>query len=126
MGIIDNLRNLFKGSDKTPVVQEEDKLKKATLAREIVNLVNEIKKINSFDSCVWNLSNVTTSDLMRRSLTELEQIHSSLNSRLSELTRQSQRSNPKQEALEYARWTGQKPKNFTDHEFDRFQRDDER
>ena len=126
MGILDNIRNLFKGSDKTPVVEQEDLFRKATLATEIVNLVGKIKKINSFDSCVWNLSNVTSDDLMRRSLQELEQLHSNLNNRLSELTRQSQRSNPKQEALEHARWTGQKPKEFTDYEFDRFQRDEER
>lgn len=126
MGIFDNLRNLFKGSDNTPVVQEEDKFKKAMLVTQIVNLVDEIKRINSFDSSIWNLSNITSSELERKSLAELEKLQTSLKNRLAELTKQRQRRNPEQEALEAARWTGQKPKNFTNHEFDRFQREDER
>lgn len=126
MGMMDNIRNFFRGSNNAPVMQEDDSYKKSMLATQIVNSIDKIKRINSFDSSIWNLSNTSTYDLQRKSLAELERIQASLDSRLSELTRQSQRSNPQREALEESKWTGQKPRNMSDHDFDRFQRDDER
>lgn len=126
MGMMDNIRNFFRGSNNTPVIQEDDSYKKSMLATQIVNSIDKIKRINSFDSSIWNLSNTSTYDLQRKSLAELERIQSSLDSRLSELTRQSQRRNPQRESLEESKWTGQKPRNMSDHDFDRFQRDDER
>jgi len=125
MGILDNLRNLFKSPDNIPVVQE-DTYRKSKLAGEIVNLVDEIKRINSFDSSIWNLANTSSYELEKRSLAELERLQASLYNRRSELIKQSQRKSTERENLEAARWTGQKPQNLTNHEFDRFQRDDER
>lgn len=129
MGVFDNLRNLFKGSESVPDVsetKEDDSYRKAVLARQIVSLVDQIKRVNSFDSSLWNLSNVSSYELERRSLAELEKMHSSLSSRLSELTRKSQTIDQKREPLEEAKWTGRKPKDLTDREFDRLQRDEER
>lgn len=126
MGMLDNIRNFFRGSNNAPVVQEDDSYKKSMLATQIVNSIDKIKRINSFDSSIWNLSNTSTYDLQRKSLAELERIQSSLDSRLSELTRQSQTRSPQREALEESKWTGQKPRNMSDHDFDRFQRDEGR
>ena len=128
MGLLDNFRNFFKSSNErtTPVMPKEDTLEKSMLATQIVNLVDKIKRINSFDSSIWNLSNVSSTELQRKNLAELEQIHSNLNARLSVLVRQSERENPTREALESSKWTGRKPEHLTNHEFDRFQRDEER
>lgn len=124
MGMLNNLRNFLKGSNNVSVEQEEDTYKKSMLATKIVNLVDKIKRINSFDSSIWNLNNVSSYELERKSLDELEQIYSSLSSRLLILTKQHQRESQEREAYEDAKWTGQKPENLTNQEFDRFQRGD--
>ncbi len=126
MGILENIRNFFRGSNDTPVIQEDDSYKKSILATQIVNSIDKIKRINSFDSSIWNLANVSIYDLQRKSLAELQQIKSTLDNRLSELTRQSQSKDHARESLEESKWTGRKPKNMTDHDFDRFQRDEGR
>lgn len=126
MGILENIRNFFRGSNDTPVIQEDDSYKKSILATQIVNSIDKIKRINSFDSSIWNLANVSIYDLQRKSLAELQQIKSTLDNRLSKLTRQSQSKDHARESLEESKWTGQKPKNMTNHDFDRFQRDEGR
>lgn len=127
MGLMDNIHGFFSGSKNTqtshPQINEE--YEKSRLADRIVDLIGRIKKINSFDSIVWNLSNVSSSDLKRKSLDELQRLKSSLENRLSELVRQSQRRDPNRESLEASKWTGQKPKHMSDLDFDRFQRDDD-
>lgn len=123
MGIIDRIKKLFRGSETIPIIQEDDSYEKSMLATKIVNSIDKIKRIDSFDSSIWNLSNVTKYDLERKSLGELKRLQASLESRETQLTRQSQRINPEMEALEASKWTGQKPKNMTDHDFDRWQRD---
>ena len=124
MGIIDNLSNFFRSSKNASVVQEEDMDKKSVLATQIVDLVGRIKEVNCFDSSIWNLNKATSYELTRRSLDELEQLHSSLSRKLLQLTKQKESGQQKREALEEAKWTGQKPKNLTTYEFDRFQRDE--
>lgn len=126
MGMFDNIRNIFKGSDNATVVKEDDRAKKAMLATEIINLVDKIKRVNSFDSSIWNLSNASSQQLQRRSVAELESLRASLSSRIAELTTQSKASSSRRESLEASKWTGQRPQGLTEHEFDRFQRDDER
>ena len=125
MGLLNNLRGFFSGSKNTQAVQVEDEYEKSRLAEKIVDLVGRIKRINSFDSSVWNLSNVSSYELKRKSLDELQRLNLSLENRLSELNRQKQTSDPKRESLEAAKWTGQKPKNMSDLDFDRFQRYDD-
>lgn len=126
MGMLDNIRKFFRGSNNKPVAQEDYSYKKSMLVTQIVNSIAQIKRINSFDSSIWNLSNISNYDLQKSSLEELERLQATLNSRISELTKQSQKRSPEREALEESKWTGQKPKNMTIHDFDRFQRDDER
>ena len=109
MGMIDTLRKIFKDSNNRPLMPEDDSGKKEILATQIVNLVDKIKKINSFDSCLWNLRNVTTYSLKNKSLGELQTLHSSLTNRLEE--------------LEAAKWTGEKPTHLSNHDFDRLQND---
>lgn len=123
MGMLDNIRNFFRGKENAPSAQRNDSYEKSMLADKIVDSVNKIKRINSFDSSIWNLSNVSTYDLQRRSLVELQKIQNTLNNRLAELTRQNQRGNSTMESLEASKWTGQKMQGMTDHDFDRFQDD---
>ena len=125
MGLLDNLRGFFLGSKNTQVAQVEDEYEKSRLAEKIVDLVGRIKRINSFDSSIWNLSNVSSYELKRKSLAELQRLNSSLENRLSELDRQGQRRDPRREALEEAKWTGKKPQHMSNYEFDRFQRSDD-
>lgn len=127
MGLMDNIRGLFSGSRNNQPTQPQvnEDYEKSRLADRIVDLVDRIRRINSFDSSVWNLSNVSSYELKRKSLDELQRLNASLESRLSELNRQNQRSNPRAEELEASKWTGQKPQNMSDYDFDRFQRSDD-
>ena len=127
MGLMDNIRGFFSGSRNNQPAQPQvnEEYEKSRLADSIVNLVDRIKRINSFDSSVWNLSNVSSYELKRKSLDELQKLNVSLESRLSELNIQKQRGNPGAEELEASKWTGQKPQNMSTHDFDRFQRSDD-
>lgn len=127
MGLMDNIRGFFSGSKNTQTtqIQPNDEYEKSRLAERIVDLVGRIKRINSFDSSVWNLSNVSSYELKRKSLDELNRLNSTLESRLRELDRQSQARDPRRESLEASKWTGQKPKYMSDLDFDRFQRGDD-
>lgn len=127
MGLMNNIRNLFSGSKDTQTAQPQlsEEYEKLKLADRIVDLVNKIKRINSFDKSIWNLSNVSSYELKRKSLDELQRLNSSLENRLLELNRQNQVSNPNRESLEASKWTGQKPKDMSNYDFDRFQRYDD-
>ena len=127
MGLIDNIRSFFSASKNTQTMQPQvnEEYEKSKLANRIVDLVGKIQKINSFDSSVWNLSNVSSYALKKKSLDELQRLNASLENRLFELNRQKQRSNPSRESLEASKWTGQKPRNMSDLDFDRFQRGDD-
>ena len=127
MGLMDNIRGLFSGSKNNQTAQPQinEEYEKSKLADGIVNLVNKIKRINSFDSSLWNLSNVSSYNLKRKSLDELQRLNSKLENRLSELNRQKQSRNSESKSLEEAKWTGQKPKDMSDLDFDRSQRYDD-
>ena len=128
MGLMNNIRNLFSGSKnpKTAQPQIDEEYEKLKLANRIIDLVNKIKRINSFDKSIWNLSNVFSYELQRKSLSELQALNSSLENRLLELNKQNKNSNSNRESLESSKWTGQKPKDMSNYDFDRFQRDDGR
>ena len=127
MGLIDNIRGFFSGSKSSQVAQPHinEEYEKLELADKIVDLVSRIKKLNSFDSSIWNLSNVSSYDLKRKSLDELQKLNSSLENKLLELNRKVQRIDTRQEALEESKWTGKKPQHMSDYDFDRFQRSDD-
>ena len=128
MGLMDNIRGFFSSSKNPETVQHhgnEEYEEKSRLADRIVDLVTKIQRINSFDNSIWSLSNVSSYDLQRKSLEELQRLHSSLENRLSELDRQNKRNNPNNEELEASKWTGQKPQNLNNYDFDRFQRSDD-
>lgn len=118
------ISDFFRRKDNAEQAREDDSYKKSMLATQIVNLVDKIKRINSFDSSIWNMTNISITELERKSVGELERLRNSLDYRLSELNRQSQTRNSKREELESSKWTGRKPQGLTNHEFDRFQRDD--
>ena len=126
MGMLDAIKKFFRGSNNTPKIQEDDPYEKSILIPQIINTIDKIKRINSFDSSIWNLSNVSSYDLQRKSLSELKSLKDSLDARLEEITRQRQQRASEREDLEKSKWTGQKLENVTDYEFDRFQRDEGR
>lgn len=128
MGLMDNLRVFFSGSKNTKneQVQVNDEFEKTKLAARIVDLVDKIKRLNSLDRSVWNLRNITKYELERKSLSELQRLKSTLENRLLELNEQIQKANLTRESLEAAKWTGRKPKNMSDYDFDRLQRDETR
>lgn len=126
MGILDNIRSRFSGTKSEPVVQKDDSYEKRVLAENIIDLVNKVKRKNTFDSSIWNLSNANIYTLQEKSLQELKNIQNNLTNRLSELDRQSKIGNTQRESLEASKWTGQKAPNMTNHDFDRFQDDDGR
>lgn len=79
MGLIDNIRGFFSGSNnmQTEPTKLNDDYEKSILAEKIVDLVNKIQRINSFDNSIWNLSNVSSYELRRKSLNELQRLQSS-------------------------------------------------
>ena len=125
MGLLSNIRGFFSSSKNAQPMQLDDENEKQRLAEKIVNLIGKIKKVNSFDSSIWNLSNISSYELKSKSLDELKRLNSSLESRLAELDRRSQVTSSSRESLEASKWTGQKPQNMTNKEFDRFQRSDD-
>ncbi len=125
MGLLSNIRGFFSSSKNAQPMQLDDENEKQRLAEKIVNLIGKIKKVNSFDSSIWNLSNISSYELKSKSLDELKRLNSSLESRLAELDRRSQVTSSSRESLEASKWTGQKPQNMNNKEFDRFQRSDD-
>ena len=127
MGLMDNIRRFFSNSKNTQSVQPHvnDEYEKLELTDRIVDLVTKIKKINSFDSSIWSLSNVSSYDLRRKNLEELQRLYSTLENRLSELDKQNKTNNADMEKLEASKWTGQKPQHMSNYDFDRFQRSDD-
>ena len=124
MGMMDKLRGFFSGSNNAPVVQEEDKYAKSRLATDIVNLVGKINRINCFDGSIRGLTNMSSYELERRSMAELEQLHSNLSNKYASLVQQRQQYSERSEATIAAKWTGQKTQNMTDHDLDHYQRGD--
>lgn len=125
MGLLSNIRGFFSSSKNAQPMQLDDENEKQRLAEKIVNLIGKIKKVNSFDSSIWNLSNISSYELKSKNLDELKRLNSSLESRLAELDRRSQVTSSSRESLEASKWTGQKPQNMTNKDFDRFQRSDD-
>ena len=125
MGFVDNIRSIFSSSKNDKPVENKPQInedvEKAKLANNILNSIESIKRLNSFDKSLWNLSNVSSTELKKKSLDELKKLSTDLDRRASELTSQSQ---VQDESLEASKWTGEKPENMNDHDFDRFQRDD--
>lgn len=127
MGLIDNIRGIFSGSKNSQTSQPQinEEYEKSILADKIVDLIGKIKRVNSFDSSIWNLSNASSFELKRKSLDELQTLKITLETRLSQLTRQSQRVNPGRESLEASKWTGQIYEDMSRRDLDRFQTGDD-
>lgn len=127
MGLMDNIRGFFSGSKNTQTIQPQinEEYEKSRLADRIVNLIGRLKRINCFDSSILNLSNISSHELKRKNLDELQQLESILEKRLSELNRQRQQNSPSRKSLEESKWTGQRPKHMSELDFDRFQRSDD-
>ena len=126
MGLLDKIRNAFSKSNEPfdPVAQlQEEESKKSELASNILNSITKIKRINSLDRSLWNLSNLDLYELKNKRLTELEKINRNLDNRLQEL--KTQKNNYNRDSIEESKWTGQMPKDFSKQDFDRLQRSDD-
>ena len=121
MGLFDNFRSFF--SKDTTRIQKDEEYEKSILSEKIVDLVNKIKRINSFDKSIWSLSNISSCELKRKSIDELKTLYSTLENRLSELSHQ--RISSEMEAAEAAKWTGERTGKMTEVDLDRFQKGDD-
>ncbi|MNP48614.1 hypothetical protein D3C76_1427470 [compost metagenome] len=126
MGFIENLRKLVKGNDSDNKKVTEDTYAKSMIAREVVNLVEQINKINSFDSSIRTLINVSSHQLQSKSMADLQNLRDTLSYKLSTIDQQRKVGSTAREALEESKWTGKKPNTMTDRQFDRHQRDESR
>lgn len=126
MGMFDKIRSFLNGNSTQEAPKRESEIDKSMLTSQIMNLIDNIKRISSFDSSIWNYSNVTKYELSRKTVPELERLRDSLSSRLNQLKRESSRTTESARKLEEAKWTGQKPQHLSNHEFDRLQRGDDR
>ena len=54
MGLMNNIREFFSGSKNTPTSQPQidEEYEKSKLANSILNSIDRIKRINSFDSSI--------------------------------------------------------------------------
>ena len=124
MGLLKKIRDFFIGS-KEETVEEENPYKKEMVAREIMDLVGRIAKIDSFDSEVRRFHDRTSGGLQREySLSELNELKEYLEKKYNRLIELAQKEYAERKSYEIEKWTGQKPKGMTDHDFDRLQRDD--
>ena len=123
MGLMDNIRGLFSRKTEVSHPQVNEYYAKKQLAEKIEDLVNSIKRINSFDSSVVNFYSF---DLTNKDLDELQRLYSSLEKRLSELNNRKNQMRASSNPYEDAKWTGTKIGNMTDHDLDRWQNDDGR
>ena len=122
MGLLD----FFKGKkEEKPQSNINEEYEKSMLAGKIVDSVNKIKRINSFDSSIWNLSNITDVSLKRKSLDELNKIYISLQNRISEIDRSNNGRNSITEDIERAKWTGQRTNEMSRKDLDNLQKDDD-
>lgn len=126
MALIDTIRGFFSNpkNSQTKQVQPNKEYEKSRLIERILDLIGNIKKKNSFDSSIWSLANITSSELRMKKLSDLQKLCSSLENRLAELNNQRQNSSQR-ESLEASKWTGQKPGYMSSLDFDRFQRSDD-
>lgn len=124
MGVIDKIRGIFSGSNNEVPVVQEDKYAKTELAKQIIDLAKKINKINCFQQDVSRLANMSNYELEKKSMEELNQIYSSLNSRYNGLVEQRNVNNKNIEELMAAKWTGEPVKGQTKHDFDWSQRGD--
>lgn len=127
MGLLDNLKKFFSVGSEREINFENvnDDFEKEKLSSRIVNLVDKIQRINSFDSSVWNMSNVSTFELKRKSVDELRKICVSLENRLVVLEGQKKSNNNSRDALEEAKWTGKQIQGMSKSDLDRAQREDD-
>ena len=126
MALIDTIRGFFSNpkNSQTKQVQPNEEDEKSRLTERILDLIGNIKKKNSFDSSIWSLANITSSELRMKKLSDLQRLCSSLENRLAELNNQRQNSSQR-ESLEASKWTGQKPGYMSSLDFDRLQRSDD-
>lgn len=127
MGLVDKLKEFLNGSEKNQVVRESP-WEKRDLARDVMGLIDEIKRIDSFDRTVWNMGYMSEYTLADSKTTdELKRMKNSLNKRLLELQKQKENVNLRGSSeYEKALWTGEKPKGWTDRDLDLAQTRDDR
>ena len=94
MALIDTIRGFFSNpkNSQTKQVQPNEEYEKSRLIERILDLIGNIKKKNSFDSSIWSLANITSSELRMKKLSDLQRLCSSLENRLAELNNQRQNS----------------------------------
>jgi hypothetical protein len=125
MGIFDKLRELFNGNENYQPAQmqaQNNDYEKMQLCEQIVDLVRRISMKDTLNTKIRSLQNISVSRLQMKDFDELNRLHSSLTNELNMIDQRAQRRNSQSEELEASRWTGNKQRGQTDHDFDWGQR----
>ena len=104
-----------------PVTSLEEEAERGRLIDQCCNLVEKILKVNSFDSSITYYRSDPYRSFSKKTLPELKVIKSTLEGRLNKL--QNPQRDPQQEAIERAKWTGERSHGLSDRDLDRTQRD---
>ena len=117
MGFIDRVKGLFGiETEEQKRAREEqarnEQWEKSSTISSVIELSRRLSQINSFDNDT-RYSRMSSYELDRMSLVGFEK------AKQQDYMRRS-------EALQAAKWTGEKPAGMSDHDFDRWQNDDGR
>lgn len=127
MGLFDKIKGLFSNKEadaRGPWNAYESEAEKEILANKVLNLIDKISRINSFDRSINGLLNISPYIIKSKSLDELRSLENKLETRLGELTKGNSRANAQRESLNEAMWTG-RSNGLSSHDLNRSQcRDD--
>ncbi len=121
MGIFEKLFKKQKEVINEPQVSPEEEQERSRLVNECCGLVSKIEKINCFDASITYYRREPYRSFVNKTLPELKAIKADLERRLNKL--QNPQRDPQQEAIERAKWTGERPRGWNDRDLDRAQRD---
>ncbi len=125
MGFIDKVKGLFgMETDEQKQVREEEarkeQLEKSGLATSVKNLADKLNRVNSFDNDT-KYARMNSRELENMSIEDLRKIQQNLSQKVGHYEAKRNKYN---EALAEASWTGKKLDGMSDHDLDRYQRED--
>ena len=130
MGFIDRVKGLFGiETEEQKRAREEqarnEQWEKSSTISSVIELSRRLSQINSFDNDT-RYSRISSYELDRMSLDDLRKLKDSLTRKVGFEKAKQQDYMRRSEALQAAKWTGEKPAGMSDHDFDRWQNDDGR
>ena len=129
MRFIDRVKGLFGiETEEQKRAREEqarnEQWERSSLITDVSNLAGKLARINSFDREAMKYSRMSSYQFGDMSIDDLRQIKESLSGKIKSEEAKREGYMRKSRELEEAKWSGIKPQGMTDHDFDRWQRDD--